>query len=467
MINLFYPTTKWQQINLWLKSLSHIIDHSVNDYAFLMRVQEKIIDENQIISSTIDQTELMIIDIIDRNIITKVIFTFETNSHYVYALKSMKISSLLNNENIFERLNLIDISSDDCCFILKGTNEKFLTKDDLEKSIDTYSTIENQSIHFQISMSIQIIKYDDKEQIKIPWLNKNITIEQLLHLTGKPIDIYKYLAVMDTKRIINSNEKLSNLNKTKFILVKENETCLVSIKTSNDLQLIHDNEEENEKYQRFTVFATIADVKKENHIDSLHQYFLYSNDFVLSTNIQLISLQFESPIQFTLIDQNLPISVTIQNDKKNKSIQFTCSLPITVKHLCTLACQIFGINYEFYCLTMNDITLNDDEISLKDIDENMTEIQFQMISTASIHCSIMYSNQNITFPCHQGTPIVIIVKETFQKLYISENNINMYELIALNDDRTQISFDLSIDDIRELFPIDSTTLSLELKNKDE
>ncbi|CAF4781117.1 unnamed protein product, partial [Rotaria sp. Silwood2] len=135
MINLFYPTTKWQQINLWLKSLSHIIDHSVNDYAFLMRVQEKIIDENQIISSTIDQTELMIIDIIDRNIITKVIFTFETNSHYVYALKSMKISSLLNNENIFERLNLIDISSDDCCFILKETNEKILTKDDLEPKV--------------------------------------------------------------------------------------------------------------------------------------------------------------------------------------------------------------------------------------------------------------------------------------------------------------------------------------------
>ncbi|CAF1559832.1 unnamed protein product, partial [Rotaria sordida] len=195
MMSLFYSTTKWQQINLWLKTLLHIIDPSVDDYMFLIREKKTILDNDQM-------------------------------------------------------------------------------------------------------TLVQITKYDDEEQIKVPLLNRNITIEKLLHSTEKSIDVYKYLATNDTKRILDSNEKLSNLNKTKFILVKENEMCLVLIKKSNDLQLIHVTEEESEKYQRFVVSATIADINKENQQDILHQYLLYSNDFVPSTAIQLITFQSESLIQF-------------------------------------------------------------------------------------------------------------------------------------------------------------------------
>ncbi|CAF3970951.1 unnamed protein product, partial [Rotaria sp. Silwood1] len=244
-----------------------------------------------------------------------------------------------------------------------------------------------------------------------------------------------------------------------------------SIKKSDDLQLIYNNEEQeqekNKQYQRFTISATIADINKENQLDILHQYLLCSNDFVPSTDIQLLSFQFESLIQFTVIDQNLPVLVIIQNDKENKSIQFNCRLSITIKRLCEIVCQLFNINDKDFYLNMNDITLNDDDISLEDIDKNMTQIQFQMISKTTIYCSIMYSNQNITLPCNDDTSIMAIVKEIFQKLHISENDMNMYELIALNDDQTQISFDLSIDDIRQLFPIDSTTVSLQLKNINE
>ncbi|CAF3121404.1 unnamed protein product [Rotaria socialis] len=467
IMNLFYPTTQWQQINLWLKTLSSITDPSINDYAFLIREKKLIIDDNQIISSTINQTESTIIDIINRNMITKVMFTFETHSQSIYALKAMPISSLLNKENILEQLNLTDISPDACLFVLKETDEQVLTKDDLQKSVGTYSTIENESIHFQISISLQITKYDDKEQIKIPIPNRNLTIEQLLNLTEKSIDVYKYLATYDTKIILNSNEILSNLNKTQFILVKENETCLVSIKKSNDLQLTDTNDEENEKFQRFTVFATIANVNKENQLDILHQYLLYSNDFVPSTDIQLTSLKSESPIQFRVIDQNLPVTVSIENGEEKKSIQFNCSLSITMERLCAIACQIFCVNEAYYRLAMNDDTETGDDISLEDIDENMTEIQFQIISTASLHCSIMYSNQNVSLPCHQDTPIEIVVKETLQKLHMSKEDMNLYELIALDDDRTQIGFDLSVNDIKELLSIDSTTISLELKKIDE
>ncbi|CAF4418960.1 unnamed protein product, partial [Rotaria sp. Silwood2] len=346
IINLFCSTTKWQQINLWLKTLSHINEPSVNDYAFFMREKKIIIDDNQILSSTIDQTESTTIDIINRNSLSKVILTFETNNQTISVLNSMKISSLLNNENILKQLNLTDVSSDDCVLILKEPNEITLTKDDLQKPISTYATVDNELIHFQISISVQITKHDDKKQIKIPLSNRNITIEQLLNLTEKSIDVYKYLATNDTKRIINSNEILSNLNKTKFILVKENETCLISIKKSNNVQQV-DN---NEKLQRFISFATITDINKENQEDILHKYLMYSNDFVPSKNTQLISFLSVSPIQFTMINENLPVTVIIQNKEINKSIQFNCEDSITVQRLCEIACQLCCLNNKYYCL---------------------------------------------------------------------------------------------------------------------
>ncbi|CAF4734483.1 unnamed protein product [Rotaria sp. Silwood1] len=270
IINLFCSTTKWQQINLWLKTLAHINEPSVNDYTFFMREKKIIIDENQILSSITDQTESIIIDIIDRNTWSKVILTFEINNQTISVLTSMKIYSLLNNENILKQLNLTDVSSDDCILVLREANEIILTKDYHQKPIGNYSIVNNELIHFQISISVQITKYDNKEPIRIPLSNRNITVEQLLNSTEKSIDVYKYLATNDTKRIVNSNEILSNLNKTKFILVKENETCLASIKKSNNLQQVNNREEENEKLQRFIIFATIADIIKENQADLLH-----------------------------------------------------------------------------------------------------------------------------------------------------------------------------------------------------
>ncbi|CAF4368417.1 unnamed protein product, partial [Rotaria sordida] len=159
-----------------------------DDYMFLIREKKTILDNDQSILSTFDQTESMIIDIINRNIVTKVQFTFETNNYSIYALKLTKISSLLNNENILEYFNLTDLSSDNCLIVVKGNNEHILTKEDLQKSIDTYSITENEPIHFQIMTLVQITKYDDEEQIKVPLLNRNITIEELLHLTRKSIE---------------------------------------------------------------------------------------------------------------------------------------------------------------------------------------------------------------------------------------------------------------------------------------
>jgi hypothetical protein len=43
----------------------------------------------------------------------------------------------------------------------------------------------------------------------------------------------------------------------------------------------------------------------------------------------------------------------------------------------------------------------------------------------------------------------------------------MYQLIALDEDTTQLEFDTTMDDVLELFPSNITIIPFELKKKDE
>lgn len=307
IVNLFYPTIQWQQINLWLQNLAHTMDTFIHDYAFIIKETKAIIDNNEILSSTVDHTDSITIDAINQNLLTKVIFTFQTHNQTINAFKSSTISSLLCNENIRQQLNLLDISMDD----------------------------------------------------------------------------YKYLTTVDSKRILNPNEKLCSLDKTKFIVIKENETCLVSIKNINYLPLIQSNNKEDTINQRFPIFATISDVYKENQIDDLKYFLLYSNDFIPSSDIELISFQYESPIQFTLIDHNLPATISTKNSNTNRSIQFNCKLSISVKRLLEIACQLFNVKKDDYSLATNDGVLIDDNMPLHDIEISTTEFKFQLILSHS------------------------------------------------------------------------------------
>jgi hypothetical protein len=454
---LFHPTTKWQQIDLWLKTLSQTNEPPFKDYAFLLREQRTIFDYDQIISSAIDQIESVTIDVVNENTITKLVFSYEMTSYSISVLKATTISSLLHNEELLRYFNLIAISPDDFLLVLEGTNEHTIIGDDIQQTVGDYSTTENQPIHFRITTSVLITKYDDNEQIKIRVPSRNITIEQLFQLLGTLSDCYKYLALNDTKRIVNSNEILSNLNTTKFILLRESQSCLICIEKSK-----------NENYQQYALFASVGDIYKENQCDVLHQYLLYADDFVPSTETQLTSFRTESPIRFIIIDHNLPVIVTIENNESKQTIRFNCLPSMTTKRLCSISCQLFDLNNACYQLMMQDDTkLIDDDTTLDNIDPTMTEIQFQLTSMMSMCCSVTYSEQVIKLPCHPDTLTETIVKETLEQLRIPYNNIDKYELIAMNDDRSEIDFDISIDDIRQLFSDPPTMIPFELRKKDE
>jgi hypothetical protein len=161
---------------------------------------------------------------------------------------------------------------------------------------------------------------------------------------------------------------------------------------------------------------------------------------------------------------NLPVTVTISNGEEQAPITFHCSFSITARRLCQIACQLFGVNDNYYRLMFSDCEL-DDDLSLNDIDTTLTEFQFQLISTATVKSSVTYNGQTVTIPCSKETLASTIVEEIFQRFNIQQEHV--HELLAMDTDQTQIDLEMSIEDILGLFPLDTTTIQLELRRKDD
>jgi len=316
---------------------------------------------------------------------------------------------------------------------------------------------------------IQLIQFDNQEELKIPISNKNLTINELLNLT-KINHIYQYLALIDTHRILlNNNEKLLNINQTKFYLVKENQTCLISIKqTKNILVELDDN---NTISQRYIIYTTIADIYKQNKSIIQDQYLVYENDFIPSDKILLTSfLQTTSTIQFTLINQKFQANITVINEEKEKtSVQFHCLPSISIGRVRQIACQLLNINKRFYHLILLDNTNIGDECSLDEIGESIDDIQLKLESIADVKCQIIYEDKTILIPANNETLASTILKEVLEKLFIPNENIHMYKLNILYEPECpiKIGLELSIEHIRSDFPEDLLIIPFQLQKKYE
>ena len=430
----------------------------MNEYAFFDKKQQIVIDENQ----TIFEGQ---IDGISRDTTTKVIFSYENNIASICALKTIRVCHLLNNEDLLRQLHLIDVSPNDCVLVLGNTDDQVLSQDDIRQPVGDFCNDDHQSIQFRISISIQILKYDKQppQQILLP--NRNTTIEHIYQLTQASPTLYKYLASNYTKKVLDLREKLSNLVGTKFILVQLHETCLISIGKPQCNQLIDIDDNDAEIQQRFVVFGTIGDICRENKIDNDHQNLLYADDFIPSNETQLTSFIGTSPLRFTLIDGTLPITVTVEIGEVQQSIQFRCSSTITVKRLCSIACQLFEVNSEYYKLWQQESPLDDDDVTLDEIDLTTTEVHFQLRLTASIISSIKFEDQTIILPCRKDTSGATLVSEILNILHVPQEYSNRYQLIALDGCETPIEWDTSIEEVSQLFSSDPTKILLQLTKK--
>jgi hypothetical protein len=443
--------------------MPELINTPVDGFVFVEKEQKTIVEENQSISSSINSKTSTTFEGISRDNTTQVILSFESHSQSICALNSISINRLLYNKYLLQQLH-VNISLVDCVLVLEDSDKQLSTIIDTQKALSEYSTADNQPLHIRISILIEILKNDDQQQLKIPISNRNTTIEQILQLTNMPIEIYKYLASNLTKCIISNHEYISNLNETKFLLAKENETCLVSIKMSNELQLIT-IDDESDQIQRFLISATISNISKQNQIDTEQRFLLSADDFVPSLDTPLTSFLTTSPINFTVIEKNLPITITMINGEH--SIKFHCSHSMKIKRLFLIACELFNIKINYYQLMHSDCEMDDDDATLDSLDSSMTVTEFKLVCKATLNASMKYLNQTFLFPCIDETELLDIVQETFIKLHIPQEEIDRYEIIALNEDKTQLELDTKMAEVLEFFSSNITTVPMELKKKED
>ena len=448
--NIFHPKTQWRQIEIWRKFILPEIDSSC---VFWDKEHETMMDENQSIASTeIVPTTL---DGIARDQTITVLVSFGMATQRLQTLKSVTVDRLFHNRYLPD-LDMT-ISSNDYSLTVGQNGEENLSEDDLRKPVNAYRRGENDTINFRIILHITILPNDRQEAIRILLKDNTTTVEQLLQQLEMNDKEDLYLASNDTHRIFQKSESIINFRTRNFALVKESETCMVSI---------------DEQSNRFMISATIADILKENSIDYSKQQLLYENDIVPAEDTTLS--YFAPSAQFKLIDTSLSTTVTIHNtEDNNRSLTFYCSAStMNTDRMLEIVCQLLQVSKSYYCLHHNQTKLGEG-IFLKDIETNDNRFEFQLISTATIKGLISYENRAVTVPCNQEAQVREIVKHALDSMHINVEDIDSYELFLINDDdRSGVGGDLTVEDLLQLLfdeniPSGTVTFKVELEKKND
>ncbi|CAF1180009.1 unnamed protein product [Adineta steineri] len=452
----FSQATTWKQIDTWSKTL-HINAESTTDrYNFWNIEQQYIIHENETLSFTLGEAESINVDAINEENIIDIILSYDKINKTIRLLKSCIVHSLLNNSKYFKQLDL-KLSPEDCTliFVSNELERQILEKKDMKNPISYYASMTDSLVHFEISLLIQIVQYDNQKEISIPISHRNITLKQLLEMI-EINDSHTYLASYETKMILS---ELSTINETKFFLVKEHQTCLTTI------------EENMTKNQRYIINASINDIYKQNKNIDQDQYLIYEDDFIPSreTLLSLFLRSVNSPIKFNLTYEKLQANVTVTNDEEKSSIAFQCAPSTTVGRVHQIVCQLWKLNAQFYHLSLSDDTNIDEECLLDDICEYLNDLQLKLISIADVKCAITYQNEIVMIPVLNETILSSVMKDTLRKLLIPFDDIDRFEFILLDDLKNSINVDLGliINDIRSDSSTQFDTISLLLKKNTE
>ena len=463
----FHPTTTWKQIDIWLKNLGIITETPTHSYYFWHTEQKQIIDENEMISLTLGQMKSIDVDVLGADNVIDIILTYDQTSQMIHILKSCPIQNLLNNPKYSKQFDLKILPQHRTLIFVSNEQEKQILNDfDMQNPIGHYASMTDKVVHFQISILIKIILYDNEKEIPITVSHRNMTIKELLEMI-KINDGYKYLASYETKSILCENIQLSTINEMKFFLAKEHQTCLISIRPSEDILIVVDDE--NMQNQRYLINATINDIYQRNKNIEQDQYLLYGGDFVPSRELTLSSFLSTKilSIEFCLINRKLEANVTVTKDEQNNSIQFQCDPSMSFDRVHQIACQLWKLNQQLYRLTLSDDSNIDKDDSLNDTGESIDNLQLKLISIADIKCAITYQNRTIVISATNETSSLAIVTEFCEKLLIPIDDVDVFELKLLDDPEcpTNVDFDSTIGELRTDFPIESDTLSFRLENR--
>ncbi|CAF1298815.1 unnamed protein product, partial [Didymodactylos carnosus] len=443
---LLLPSTKWQQFNELLKLT---LQADITNYRFWNRNQKCLVEMNNTLLSTSnyqaerkDEDSTVYIDAINFEDVIKVNFEYESNFYSIDTLKTIRICDLLKNLEI-------QTLTDNYVLVLNSHEENkeplLQLQADFQQPVGSLTS--DKQVNIRISTLITVERYGENNPMLIPISSRNVTTKHILHSV---IKIDGYLASLTTMTILDDNQLLSFVKETKFYLLKERETCLVTINTPKIEQLIviNDDNDQTDGEKRCSIYSTITQIRTLFAVPA-EQFLVHSNDFIPSNELQLSSL-LPSPdvriIAFSLTYENLPITIRIR-DKNQCLVMFNCSKFTTIKRLCEIGCLLFKQNSEFYQLLVDDSNI-DETLTAEDIYDNFNEFIFQLSCTANINCYIEYETRTIELPCSLKTLTKDVFLSALQKFEVDDDKQN-YGLYTIDDD-VQIDLDNPIEDYLDI-----------------
>lgn len=393
-------------------------------------------------------------------------FFYENQFEEICVLKTTKIKQLLKNANLSTKLNLNRDSLHDYVLARGKNPDQRLSNEDTHKSIGEFLTDQEQLIEFHIALLVHISTLSNHEKPEeVPLFTGKITIEELFQLFKGSERGYKNLASCQTKKIIDFHQSLSNVSETRFLLVKEDQSCCIHIRRSTKDQSISIDDDERIIKESFVFTATVGDIYKSMHINDQNKYLLLEKNFLPSLETPLSLFISTSPIEFDLSDEKLPIHITVKNSTDEQTINYHSLITTQFDRLCSIACRLMNLNEKFYQLKYNEIALSDGKMSLEDLDIPSNEVRFELICISPLKASIKFQQTNIFIPCTEETLVSELVEEALLKLKLSKSDSHQFDLLALDVEKTQIDMDYKIEDVCILFPGNTGTLELEIRKK--
>ena len=451
----------WQKLDSWFREQTIAKNLDKRYFSYFLKEKNTIVNEADKVSSTI---EPITIDVISQDSTMNVKISYEKQSEEIRVLKATKLSQLLNNENLLPKLNL-NVNSLRDCVLARGENpDQRLSDEDTNKPIGEFATDGQQVVEFRIALLIQIsTSNNDEKSEEILLFNRKVTMEELFRIARGSERDYKYLASYRSKKIIDLHHLLSDVNETRFLLVKDDQFCSIYLRRSTENQLISIVGDEANTKQYFSSSATIADIYKANQMSNQNEYLRVGKDFLPSMETSLSIFTSISPIEFDVTNEQLPIHIIVENTTDKKTINYRSSSETQINRLCSIACQLMHLNPKFYQLMYNGMELSDGDMCLNDLETVPDEMQFELICSSLLKASIKFEQVEILIPCTEDTLASELVEEALLKLNYSKSDLSQFQLFALTDQETQVEMDYKIEDIRGIFPENPETMKLEMK----
>lgn len=455
-INYFHLTTKWQQVGSRLNLSIFDTVQSINNVYFWDTTRNVIINVDEQILSSIENTGLIDVLVLEENEVMNTVLSYDQINLNILIPKHCSLHHLLRNPIYLDQLNLVKSSSDYILALISAdTVTRVLTKDEMNLPIGNFQSNE---IRFQISVLIQVFLCDEQKERSVPVSHRNFTVQQLLELIAIDED-FTYLASYETKSILPLNYSLSNIPDTKFFLARENQIGHIRIRS-----MLTDEE----LTQQYLVNATVDDVYKQNKIDEENQFLRLDDDFVPSRQTSLnlfLSSSKTNSIVFTIVNEKLSINLTVTDINSNRSVSFRCSRSILALRLVEIVCNLWKLKQRFYRLKTANETFLDSDDSIDDYDTSADDLQLTLETKTGIKYSISYQGRSISLPTDDDIQASTILEEALETFCIPLNQINHYGLFLVNDSNNPVRFESNdlIEELRDILGENSENLCFELR----